>query len=269
MTIRRTILSLAAALAVAAVVPASAPAIVNGVPDGNGHPAVGLLTYGPEHGLGCTVWYVGPRKGDPSTSVLVTAGHCVADQAAAGAPPSELSVTFAPAISVDEETWGVTAPGWRTVVGYAHSDVDDYGVVLLDGGVAAPPVQLPVARRLDTLAARGALRPETVFDNVGYGATATFKRAPAQLAFPTGRMVSTSKFAGLTRSRMHLLGVSDAGYGGACYFDSGAPVLEHGTNRAVALVSGGGDPNCRNQHHGLRMDVPAARAFYGPYVQLP
>ena len=82
-------------------------------------------------------------------------------------------------------------------------------------------------------------------------------------------MLSTSKFAGLRKSNLVLLGNADAGYGGACYGDSGGPVLEHGTNRAVAITSGGGDPRCRSQHHPLRLDIPAARAFYGDYLQLP
>ena len=60
-----------------------------------------------------------------------------------------------------------------------------------------------------------------------------------------------------------------AGYGGACYGDSGSPVLRHDSNTAVALVSGGGDAICRAQNHPLRLDIPAARAFYGDYLQLP
>lgn len=56
--------------------------------------------------------------------------------------------------------------------------------------------------------------------------------------------------------------------GGACFFDSGAPVLEHDTNRAVAITSGG-DALCRAQAHPLRLDIPAARDFYDQYLDLP
>ena len=80
---------------------------------------------------------------------------------------------------------------------------------------------------------------------------------------------ATSKFVGLTDTRLHLLTNSDAGYGGACFGDSGSPVLRHGTNTAVAFVSGGGDRICRAMNHPLRLDIPAARAFYGDYLQLP
>ena len=122
---------------------------------------------------------------------------------------------------------------------------------------------------LDELAARGGLRPATVFDNVGYGIVPTFKGGPVQFEPTSGRMFATSKFVGLTKTHMHLLTNSDAGYGGACYGDSGSPVLQHGSNTAVELVSGGGDRVCRAMNHPLRLDMPTARAFYGDYLQLP
>ena len=68
---------------------------------------------------------------------------------------------------------------------------------------------------------------------------------------------------------LNLLTDEDAGYGGACFGESGSPVLEHDTNRAVAITSGGGDARCRAQDHPLRLDIPAARAFYDDYLRLP
>ena len=108
-----------------------------------------------------------------------------------------------------------------------------------------------------------------MFDNVGYGIIPTFKGGPPRYEPTTGRMFSTSKLVGLTKTHLHLLTNEDAGYGGACYGDSGSPVLRHDSNTAVALVSGGGDRICRAQNHPLRLDIPAARAFYGDYLQLP
>jgi hypothetical protein len=46
------------------------------------------------------------------------------------------------------------------------------------------------------------------------------------------------------------------------------PVLRHDSNTAVAFQSGG-DPLCRAQAHPLRLDIPAARAFYSDYLQVP
>ena len=96
------------------------------------------------------------------------------------------------------------------------------------------------------------------------------EEGPAEYVFPDRRMFSTSRFLGLRRSTLKLLMNADAGedLGGVCFFDSGAPVLEHGTNMAVAITSGG-DARCRAQAHPLRLDIAAARAFYGQYLELP
>ena len=173
-------------------------------------------------------------------------------------------------IDVDGDTWATTAATWHPAFAYDTSPIDDYGVVLLEDPVAGVTgVQFPRAHLLDDLAERGALRPTTVFDNVGYGLIPTFKGGPPRHEPPTARMFSTSKFVGLTKTHLHLLTNSDAGYGGACYGDSGSPVLRHDSNTAVAFVSGGGDRICRAMNHPLRLDTPAARAFYGDYLQLP
>jgi Trypsin len=260
---------------VAALVSASpALAIDNGVPDGTDHPNVGLLAI--EHDgvkdAWCSGFYAGPHKADPSIGVYVTAAHCLADLAEVfGVSGSDLTVTFEPdvTIQVNGFTWATTAATWHPAFAYDTAADADYGVVLLEDPVAVAGVQFPRAGLLDDLAARGGLRPKTVFDNVGYGIIPTFKGGPPRHEPTTGRMFATSKFAGLTKTEMHLLTNSDAGYGGACYGDSGSPVLRHDSNTAVALVSGGGDRICRAMNHPLRLDIPAARGFYGDYLQLP
>jgi hypothetical protein len=45
-------------------------------------------------------------------------------------------------------------------------------------------------------------------------------------------------------------------------------VLRHNSNTAVALPARG-DPLCRATFGPLRLDIPAARAFYGDHLQLP
>ena len=127
------------------------------------------------------------------------------------------------------------------------------------------PVRFPTAGLLDQLAAKGALKPTTLFDNVGYGLTSYW---PTSYTFPQGRMRSTSKFSGLRRTRMELLANAKAGYGGVCFFDSGAPVLRHQTDTAVAITSGG-DALCVALNTPARLDIPDARGFYGAFVQLP
>ena len=273
MSSRRGMAAAVGLTTVAALVSAApAVAIDNGVPDGTKHPQVGLLAL--EHdGIKeswCSGFYAGPHKADPGIGVYVTAAHCIARLAEFGFSGSDLSVTFDAAVTIDPNTFATTGANWHPAVAYATSPVDDYGVVLLENPVAGMTgAQFPTAYLLDDLAERGALRPRTVFDNVGYGLIPTFKGGPPRHEPPTARMFATSKFVGLTKTHLHLLTNSDAGYGGACYGDSGSPVLRHDSNTAVAFVSGGGDRICRAMNHPLRLDIPAARAFYDDYLQLP
>lgn len=258
---------------VAALVSAApAPAVVNGVLDGTRHPNVGLLAI--EHDgvkdAWCSGFYAGPHKTQPGTGVFVTAAHCLADLPAFGFSGSDLTVTFEPEVKIEVEgfTWATTAASWQPAFAYDTATDADYGVVLLEEPLAGVDgVEFPRARLLDDLAGRAALRPTSVFDNVGYGVIPTFEDGPPRYAPTTGRMFSSSKFVGLTQTRLKLLTNEHAGYGGACYGDSGAPVL-HDSNTAVALVSGG-DAICRAMNHPLRLDIPAARAFYDDYLQLP
>ena len=259
---------------VAALVGASpAFAITNGELDGTRHPAVGLIAV--EHDgvkdAWCSGFYAGSHKADPGTGVFVTAAHCLADLTAFGFQGSDLTVTFEPGVTIeiDGNTWATTAATWHPASDYHTAADTDYGVVLLEDPVAGVTgVKFPRARLLDDLAAGGGLRPTTVFDNVGYGVIPTFKGGPPEYEPSTGRMFSTSKFVGLTKANLKLLANEDAGYGGACYGDSGAPVLRHDSNTAVALTAGG-DAICRAQNHPLRLDIPAARAFYDDYLELP
>jgi len=213
-------------------------------------------------------------QGRPGSGVFVTAAHCLrgAEEDAPGLQPSQLVVTFdkdatyAFAQVGDQEFLGATATTWHSASAYATSEVGDYGVIVLADPVAGlQPVQFPTARLLDQLAAKGGLKPTTLFDNVGYGLTSYW---PTSFSFPEGRMFSSSKFSGLRRTRMELLANEKAGYGGVCFFDSGAPVLRHASNTAVAITSGG-DALCVALNTPVRLDIPDARGFYGSYVQLP
>ena len=267
--------------AVAALLPAApALAISNGVPDGNRHPYVGLLAI-EEDGkryFVCSGFYAGEHRSAPGIGVFITAGHCVAWLPESdNNTPDQLRVTFDPTVTIDE-TGAVTATNWHRATaidfhpefGHDHSNLKDYGVVLLADTVDVDPVQLPTAGLLDRLAANGALRPGTVFDNVGYGLMASFGQGPPAYADPPGRMYSTSLFQALTPAYLRLLMNSDAqeGNGGTCFGDSGSPKLIHQTDTAVALATGG-DAVCRAQNYSQRLDIPAARAFYGDYLQLP
>ncbi len=265
--------ALAIAVVALCVLAAGAGAIGNGVPDGNAHPNVGMLAIGVEEDGElvryfdwCSGSYGGPRVGQPEEKVFVTAGHCVN-----GDVPDQLWVTFDPEATFDEETGVVTnANSWHQASGLGFDPaLGDYGVVLLESVPAGlEPVEFPTAGLLDDLTAQGGLRPETVFDSVGYGAVPTFTQGPPQLAPPPGRMFATSRYKALTQELLKLNMNSELGYGGSCFGDSGSPKLIHDTNTAVAITTGG-DAICRANSKNLRLDISGARAFYGQYLALP
>ncbi len=262
-----------AALTAAAAMAPGAQAIGGGRPDGDGHPDGGMMAI--EHDgireAWCSGWYAGPRKADPGTGVFVTAGHCLADVAALGFAPSDITVTFDTGAHYDLDSFEAVAANWHPAFAYdyAFSGDEDYGVVLLEDPVPGlAGLRFPAAHLLDDLAARGALRPATLFDNVGYGFIPHFTRGPAWYEAPPGRMLATSRFSALTRTELRLLANGDAGYGGGCYGDSGGPVLLHSSNTVVGMTAGG-DRLCRATVTPQRLDIPTARSFYRDHVQLP
>lgn len=272
----------AAGLALAGV----AGAISNGVPDGNGHPNVGMLTVGFEEDgevvrfADCSGSYGGPRVGQPASKVFVTAAHCVAGALEAGIAANQFWVSFDSEVTFDAETGVVTstndwhqatAVAFDPAAGRQRSDGHDYAVVLLDSvptGLA--PIQFPRAGLLSELAAKGGLQPGTIVDNVGYGVIPFFKRGRPTFEAPPGRMFSTSRYKALTQAYLKLNMNSDSleGNGGICFGDSGSPKFLHGTNTALAL-SFGGDAICRSESFNSRLDIAAARSFYGRYLALP
>ena len=164
-----------------------------------------------------------------------------------------------------------TAVAFDPAAGQQWSDLHDYAVVLLDSVPAGlAPIQFPAAGLLSSLAAKGGLQPGTVFDNVGYGVVPFFKRGRPGIEAPPERMFSTSRYKALTQAYLKLNGNSDSreGNGGVCFGDSGSPKFIHGTKTAVALQLGG-DPICRSESFGSRLDIPAARSFYSRYLALP
>jgi len=278
---RRISMRIAGLAGVAGIVVATGTlAISNGVPDGNGHPNVGLLAVqrdGDRFPV-CSGSYAGARRDAASTGVFLTAGHCVSWIPGSGIAASQLWVTFDTNLTIDPATSEVTATNWHQATDFAFDPASghdsgnrkDYGIVLLATTVAVDPVQLPIAGLLDDLTAHGGLRPGAVFDNVGYGVIPTFKQGPPRYALPPGRMFSTSRFQGLTKSWLKLLMNSDAGdgNGGVCVGDSGSPKFVHGTNTVVAVTTAG-DRVCRAESYNQRIDVADARAFLGQYLNLP
>lgn len=266
-----------AATALALLCASSAFAISNGVPDGDGHPGVGMFATGDTRVAECTGFYAGPRAGNPSEGIFLTAGHCVIDLTAREIPASDVWVTFDANAAIDPNTFETTAATWHQASAYMldpafgakRSNPHDWAVIVLAEAPVVPALDLPTRGLLDELVVEGGLRPGALFDNVGYGVIPT-RTGPLSFDLPTARMVSTSRFQSLTPTWLYLLGNSALGddIGGSCFGDSGGPKLIHGTNTVVALQNGG-DARCRAQGHSQRLDTAAARVFLGQYVALP
>ena len=280
----RTLVAAGAALVTLALA-AGASAIGNGVPDDNGHPNVGLLAVGFEDEGSivrfpvCSGSYGGPRTGQSTQRVYVTAAHCVAWMPGEGIAANQLWVTFDSTVSFHPQTSQVTSTNtWHQASAFAFdpqfamtfASAHDYAAVILDSVPAGlAPIQFPTAGLLDGLAAKGGLRSGTVFDNVGYGVIPQHKKGRPGFTDPPGRMFSTSRFMALTPAYLKLNMNADLeDNGGVCFGDSGSPRFLHGTNTAVAITFGG-DPICRALNYNSRLDIPAARAFYEDYLALP
>ena len=258
---------------------ASAPdvsLIVNGEPDGTTHGNVGALLYDfdadgepTSDDLLCSGAYVGEASSG-SVEFFLTAGHCLAWPRD---PEALMWVTFDPDLTdgVDDAVpagTGFVDPGF----GHDEGDLHDLALVTLPAGTGAAlglvPASLPPLNLLTVMARRGGLRG-TLFENVGYGITATFKGGPPRFSVPNMRMASLSPFMALTGSRLGLLMNQEAtGLGGDCNGDSGAPKFLQGTNTIVATVSWG-DAMCRATSWNQRLDTPSARAFLGQHLELP
>ena len=140
-----------AAAFAALVLAAGAAAIMNGTPDGSGHPQVGALVFADEPQ--CSGTLISP-------TVFLTAAHCTVSL-----PANRVDVTFSQ--QLDKATWSLRAGTAYTDPLYAGAKQDDHdlAVVVLDqpvGGVT--PAQLPEA---DALTKRFA--KEQTYTNVGYG----------------------------------------------------------------------------------------------------
>lgn len=264
-----------------ALLSAPAGAIQGGMPDGNGHPNVGLSVF-LYHGIPlwrCTGTMVAAK-------VYLTAGHCTGVDSDLGVAPDSAQVWFTSG-PIPHGTHGfdgtpckptdtgypckgefsgtpVPHPGWTGLL--TKPNTHDIGVVQLTQAPNVGISKLAPVGYLDTLATeRG--RQDVDFALVGYGVQ--FERPNLEVAVRE-RFVGTNQLQNL---RSHLAGgfnliMSDSpgsgtGGSGTCFGDSGGPVFHadsDGQVWEVALISYG-TKYCQGSSAAFRLDNDQARAF--------
>lgn len=273
--LRRSIAGAALALVTVFGVAAPAAAITGGVPDGEGHPNVGLILFYDGTGrFRCSATLVTP-------TVLITAAHCTDgtkgktlvtfDTVIAEQPPSGFPVAADPSAGFTAAE--ITASGNLAGTAITHpeysnfTDLDnwnDVGVVVLDQPVVGiTPATLAPADYLDAFGQP--VLNSTVFELVGYGTEVRKPDAgpqkPQPMSYPLIRRYTTSHGQKLTPQVIQMNGNPNDTHagGGTCFGDSGGPVFLNGY--LVAVTSYGYTQNCRYLGGYQRVEIPVVRTW--------
>lgn len=246
------------ALVASLVTTAPAQAIVNGSPDGDGHPQVGAMLDSRAFPDGTWSYCSGTLI---SPTVFLTAAHC------GEASQKRAKVSFATRYHLGDAAYVgryVADPKYHKA-----SDLHDIAVVIFDSPVPGiRPARLPRAGELDRLQSGGDLQA-AAFTAVGYGAREG-KRS-GKFAYSDTRYQANITYHSLTRSWLQLTPRLDEGDGSTCYGDSGGPNFLGGpdSDLLAATSISSDDSVCKATNIDFRLDTPSVRRFLGRYVTLP
>jgi hypothetical protein len=247
-----------AAVVVGVVLAATVPGqtVTNGIPDGNGHPYVGIaLQAAPGGGF-----FVCSGAALSATKFL-TAAHCFDPSL-----PALVSYASQPPFPVVQGTVH-NHPGWCIGCGPGLQgfDTHDVAVITLDapvnpGAFAALPApglvdSLPMGTEADIVGygvqgfIRGDGPPQQIFTAIRYF-------APSLLIQSHNR--SSDEFIKLTANPAK-------GKGGVCFGDSGGPDILSGTNVILAVNSYVTNGNCAGVTYSNRVDLPEILSFINSF----
>lgn len=261
-------------------------AITHGTLDGDGHPYVGLMT---AHSAdGHYLWRCSGTL--VTTTVFVTAGHCVEPDDSQGfGPPTYAVVFFSDSLITPDPDFTLDNRSCDGIAGYpcagANEDAvtgtlhlfpdydpnafftNDLGVVVLDEPYDPGSFgELPEEGQLDSLH----VGPSTRFDAVGFGLQQSFPNAAGwknvanrvrMISHPWLLQINT----GIVGDFAILLS-NNAKSGGTCFGDSGGPNFLAGTNVIAGVTSFGRSWYCGGTGGVFRIDTHDELAFINSFI---